>query len=553
MKNFASFFIFLLSFSLAQGQYRHDVRDKSCGGFPKVTVGTFPRSCLGLIVDSSVQDPRTHETLKFPRKILELEKDRFIVTDMGGWTPKRGSLWELDLRSGHAELFKLVSQLTFAHDLEWGPDGNLYVGELGKIVRYSKQDLLERKTPRSAIVVQGIPTNLEHPNLHPLVNFAFGKTQTDAWDLYVNVGAPTDACVKDAPRACGVEKKQGLIRHYIYRAGINQWDPEATVYASGLRNSMGLLTHPSGTLLQAENSRDFDNDGEPFDELNLIQVSKKYGWPYCYNFEATSPEWKGVVNCKSNFEAPLILLPPHSAPLDLIYYHGSMFPELEGNLLMSWHGYRPTGSRIVAYPTDESGIPVWKESVSWSYSTGNSRAEAKPAGGNLRAADYTEIVGSWWKRDGVRPMGTPVGMTVASDGSIFIVEDKNKTILRLARSDDRSGDDSGDDADDARRKKAKADAAVKKLLANSKLFEGYKWINQYVIQPNCTSCHSQLKGAGTEPFEFMIAESWIEPGHPPNLLIKRLRGLEGLQKMPLGGSLPTTSVDYVEAWLKALN
>ena len=552
MKTFLVFSSLIVSF-LASAQYKITPNDKSCDGFPKVSVGTFPRSCLGLVVDGTFKDARTQETLKFPRKILELEKDRFIITDMGGWNPKRGSLWELDLRSGRPELFKIVGQLTFAHDLEWGPDGNLYVGELGKIVRYSRQDLLDRKTPRSEIVVQGIPTNIEHPDLHPLVNFAFGKTEHDAWDLYVNVGAPTDACIGDAPNKCGIETKQGLIRHYLYRSGINHWDTDFTVYASGLRNSMGLLTHPSGTLLQAENSRDFRDDGEPFDELNLIQVSKRYGWPYCYNFQAPSPEWRTVINCKANFEAPLILLPPHSAPLDLVYYHGPMFPELEGNLLMTWHGYRPTGSRVVAYPTDESGIPVWKESATWSYSTGNTRSVAKPEGGNLRAAEYIEVISSWWKRDGIRPMGAPVGITVASDGSIFVVEDKNKTILRLARSDARSGDDSDDDADDAKRKKEKADLAVKKLIANAPLYEGYKWINQYVIQANCIGCHSQLKGAGTEAFEFMIGESWIEPHNPKTLLIKRLRGLDGLQKMPLSGTLPTTSVDYVEKWLRALN
>ena len=98
---------------------------------------------------------------------------------------------------------------------------------------------------------------------------------------------------------------------------------------------MGLVTHESGTLLQAENGRDFNDESEPFEEINVIKKGLHYGWPYCYDFQATSPEWKSAVRCAKDFEPPLILLPPHSAPLDLMYYHGKMFPDLEGHLLVT--------------------------------------------------------------------------------------------------------------------------------------------------------------------------------------------------------------------------
>ena len=50
--------------------------------------------------------------------------------------------------------------------------------------------------------------------------------------------------------------------------------------------------------------------------------------------------------CKS-VRTPVVLLPPHGAPLGLAYYHGDMFPQLEGRLLVTLHGYRATGSRIL--------------------------------------------------------------------------------------------------------------------------------------------------------------------------------------------------------------
>lgn len=545
--------IFFLSFSV-QAQYKVDALDTSCGGLPKVSVGTFALSCLGLVADTSLKDQATGETFRFPRKIVELEQDRYLVSDMGGWgAPKKGALWELDLRQGQKKLTKVILDLHLPHDLEWGPDGDLYIGELGKIVRYSKQALLNRQSARPEVVVEGLPTNVNITNLHPLVNFTFGRGQNDLWDLYVNIGAPSDACKQSAPNRCAVENRHAVIRHYAFQSGINRWKLESANFAVGLRNSMGLLSHSSGLLLQAENSRDFSEAHEPFDELNVIQKAKHYGWPYCYNFKATSPEWKNSVDCTKKFESPWLLFPPHSSPLDLVYYDRKMFPELQGNLLVSLHGHQPTGARIIAMPTDSSGLPIPKNGNSWEYSSGSSKIIANPEGGNLRSLDYTELVTTWWKKDGIRPAGSPVGLLVASDGSIFIVEDKNKTILRLVRKENVVPPVDEDRDQEEAQKKLKIQKAVQKLTQNKSLFVAYEWINTNIFQSTCVACHFQLKGAKTEAFEFMVGESWLDVETPgKSLLIKRLLGLDGLRKMPLGSSLPETNLDYVVEWVKAL-
>ena len=46
------------------------------------------------------------------------------------------------------------------------------------------------------------------------------------------------------------------IRRYAY-LGDGKWSPNFTVMAQGLRNSVAMVRHSSGTLLQAENSEDF--------------------------------------------------------------------------------------------------------------------------------------------------------------------------------------------------------------------------------------------------------------------------------------------------------
>jgi glucose/arabinose dehydrogenase len=55
---------------------------------------------------------------------------------------------------------------------------------------------------------------------------------------------------------------------------------------------------------------------------------------------------------------------------------------------------------------------------------------AKPYPGP--ASEPLLLTPGWDKRRGVRPMGTPVGLAVADDGAIWVTEDKNATILRIA-------------------------------------------------------------------------------------------------------------------------
>jgi glucose/arabinose dehydrogenase len=38
----------------------------------------------------------------------------------------------------------------------------------------------------------------------------------------------------------------------------------------------------------------------------------------------------------------------------------------------------------------------------------------------------------WGRVEGVRPQGTPVGITVAADGAIWVADDKNASLIRFA-------------------------------------------------------------------------------------------------------------------------
>jgi glucose/arabinose dehydrogenase len=116
----------------------------------------------------------------------------------------------------------------------------------------------------------------------------------------------------------------------------------------------------------------------------------------------------------------------------MLYYDGAMFPQLRGDLLMTWHGYRETGARIAAFKVDDRGIPLLAPHArytAYAATTGDrtvSKAYAGPA------SDAQILTPGWNRVDGERPHGFPVGLAVAEDGAIWVAEDKNATILRIA-------------------------------------------------------------------------------------------------------------------------
>ena len=335
-----------------------------------------------------------------PRAALETPQGLFIL-DFGGWVKGKGKL-SLALSEAGATRTTVFTGLDRPHGLGIGPDGWVYVGEVAKIFRFDPKD--PKSTKQTVVTLPARPGSWKHP----LTQFVFSADG----GLLVNHGSRSDNCAGEKRLACteaeGSASKvpAGVVLRGGFASG-KVVSPLKT-FASGLRNSMGLTVHSSGTILQAENSRDsidqadpkLSDEALPHDELNVLTANANYGWPYCFDAQRNAPEFRTYA-CKTKTISPTILLPAHSAPLGLTYWTRPGKPEV---VVVALHGYRSTGHRLVSYRVDSKGVPfgVATELVTWA--------------GEATAAEETP---------------GPVGLSVSADGGLLVADDRRGMVLKV--------------------------------------------------------------------------------------------------------------------------
>ena len=553
---------------------------ETCGAFPKLPIATRPGTCAGLVASKD-------DGLIFPRTIVQVPETRFfVVVDMGGWDPQRGRVLLLDPQAPQGQRLKvLLAKLDMPHGLGVGPDRRIYVGTADTIFRFDP--LVAQPSATVETILQGLPgrkpklpggTALAR-NAHPLKHFVFDRTGR----VFVNIGAPNDKCATGSaetrPCAAG-EGGSPLAAVWLFtppaggifpalRAG--ETNPPHEVFARGLRNSMALAAHPrfpdeGFALLQAENARDLPEADRPNEEINALERGKHYGWPYCYDLATVSPEYaaflkagpyRNLCSDTARYRRPHSLLPPHGAPLGMLYYEGTKFPELSGKLVVGLHGYRATGSRVIYYDTDARGFPqVQPPPVHYNVScvpaprTFRTESESQVA-----AAQATELIGDWHKVTGVRPQGAPVGMTVASDGAIWLAEDKNQTIIRI---DAEPAERAASPLPCGLRTAEQLAELVRMVLGNAESRKRLTQVRTDLIERHCVGCHSDfgikpaMTGAQKDEaaLRFMLAQdAWVYPGAPhAGRMHERVWGKGAGKIMPANGVLLLAT----ETWRRTL-
>jgi len=272
-------------------------------------------------------------------------------------------------------------------------DDYLYVGNTGEVVRFK----FDKKTSKRLGEAEHI-VDLPPGGGHFTRTLSFGP---DGKTLYISVGSSGNIDIeKDSRRAavlaCDADGKN------------------LRVYASGLRNAVGLALEPHTNVLWVTvNERDELGDNLPPDYFTSITDGGFYGWPYSYIGDNVDPR---VQPQKPDLVAraivPDVLLGAHVAPLQFAFYNATQFPEsYRGGAFIAEHG-------------------------SWNRATraGYQVAFVGMRDGKAVADPVPFLTGMVPDPNAHNVYGRPVGVTVAPDGSLLVSDDGSGIIYRVSYS-----------------------------------------------------------------------------------------------------------------------
>ena len=252
-------------------------------------------------------------------------------------------------------------------------------------------------------IIDDLPDAGQHPNR----TIAVGPDGM----LYVSVGSTCNACGEANPE----------------NATLLRAEPDGsarTIFASGLRNTIGFDWHPeTGELYGLDHGIDWLGDQEQHEELNVLLQGRKYGWPYVYDDGRHNPadEPPGGISMEEwarTSEEPVLMYTPHAAPMQMAFYRGAQFPagyrgDAFAAMRGSWNRKPPSGYEVVRIRF-EDGEPQ---------------------------AIQPFLTGFLVDEEGeVGQFARPAGLAVAADGALLVSDDSNGVIYRISHADSAAED-----------------------------------------------------------------------------------------------------------------
>jgi len=284
-------------------------------------------------------------------------------------------------------------------------NGELYISEPHRVVLAGDKDgdgIADGVTS----FIRGLPEGGMHKNR----NMKFGPDGR----LYIGVGSSCNLCEEEDPR----------------RAALISYDEhgrDMKIFASGLRNPAAFDWDPrTNKLWCSESSRDFFRFDFPADEINMLELGKNYGWPYCFGSDKPDMEYDKTLSeninkklegsiddyCKKTEDAKF-LLDAKSKPRGLLFYKGNNFPkEYKNNMFIALNGLPkgrfPSGYKIVRVVVEKDRVVKVEDFITgWFTHTNDEEIEWEAA-------------------------GSPYGLAVAPDGMLYVSDNEGGYIFRVS-------------------------------------------------------------------------------------------------------------------------
>jgi glucose/arabinose dehydrogenase len=362
---------------------------ESVRNFPRVVPrpqGAWPQAPAGFAVQLYASG------LEQPRKMITAPNgDIFLAESAAGRIRVfRG----LKADGSHAQTEVFATGLNRPFGIAFYPSGPnpqyVYVGNTNSVVRFRYQNGDLKASAAPEVIIPNIPTGG-----HWTRDIVFSR---DGSKMLLAVGSASNVSDDAAEN---------------HRANVLEYTPDGQnerVYASGIRNPVGLAIHPqTGDLWTSVNERDGLGDDLVPDYITRVTPGGFYGWPWYYIGANQDPRHVGKrPDLKDKVVVPDVLLQAHTASLAMTFYTGTQFPaQYRGHAYAaqhgSWNRARRTGYKVIYAPVS------------------NGRA----------TGEYVDFLIGFVTPDG-NVWGRPVGVTVAGDGSLLVSDDGSNSIWRVS-------------------------------------------------------------------------------------------------------------------------
>ncbi|NKB66550.1 MAG: T9SS type A sorting domain-containing protein [Candidatus Latescibacteria bacterium] len=238
--------------------------------------------------------------------------------------------------------------------------------------------------------------------------------------IYVGIGSPCDLCRSSAPTKAGgtdplpPNPEWGAIVEY------NTDGTGRRVFATGVRNTVGLTLHPvSNELWGNNNGHDLEGRTAPPEWVDVIREGDFMGHPFVHShqvwndfgierYERLLPISREDSLLAAKQKKPVALVPAHYAPMGIHFYTHDQFPERYKN--MAFVAFRAGQAKL-------SSHPGYNVSALFSESDGS----------NARMADFITGFQTGTTQNSV--WGFPVGLTTDAEGSLYVGSDARAPVI----------------------------------------------------------------------------------------------------------------------------
>jgi glucose/arabinose dehydrogenase/mono/diheme cytochrome c family protein len=292
---------------------------------------------------------------------------------------------------------------------------------------------------------------------------------------------------------------------------LNQTQADGTRFSTGHRHAVALAWNPiSKAFFMVQMGRDnlnvvdpvhydaLDNAERVSEVMHVVREGSNFGWPFTYwdpfkKAHMMSPEFGGD-NFKrvdpDPYDKPLVAFPAHWAPLQIVMYAGTQFPErYRGGAFVTFHGSwnrapRPQAGYQVAFvPFDAQGMPTG------TYETFADGFAGKAEFVNTRDARFR-----------------PAGIAAGPDGSLYVTDTEKGRVWRIIYTGETTT---------AARIASPAGATFATVDDGSRGAKLYQQI--------CAACHMP-DGTGVSGMQPSLVGSAVVAGDPATLIRAVLRG-----------------------------